>query len=131
VLHDIDVYLLGINAYLRFTHSSEAPFTRADISAFNALKDQFVGEGGGCQAQRAEFLSALEHRLGARHGLAVWDDLREADDPKAPASLPGRVSFQPPPTSTSENVIIDAGSLSAGGRRPAADGPLRPTVRTA
>lgn len=116
VLHDIDVYLQGINAYLSFSHSAEARFTRTDIYAFNALKDQFVGEGGGCQAGRAEFLSSLQRRLGPHRGLAVWNDLREANDPEAPASLPGRVSFQPPPTSMSGNVVLDPGSLSAAGR---------------
>ncbi len=112
VLHDIDVYLQGINAYLAFTHSSDAPFTRTDIYAFNALKDQFVGEGGGDQAERSEFLSALQRKLGARKGLAVWNDLREANDPDAPVSVPGRVQFQAPPKSMSGNVILDPGSLS-------------------
>ncbi len=114
VLHDIDVYVQGLNAYLRFTHSSQAPFTRADIYALNALKDQFVGEGGGCQARNATFLSALQHRLGTRRGLTVWKDLREANDPEAQASVPGRVRFQPPPKSMRGNVVLDAGSLSAG-----------------
>lgn len=50
VLHDIDVYLQGINAYLATERSTQAPLTRTDIYAFNALKDQFVGEGGGQQA---------------------------------------------------------------------------------
>ena len=53
VLHDIDVFVQGINAYLAahgdtlgiFPHVK--PFTRLDIYGFNALKDQFVGEGGG------------------------------------------------------------------------------------
>ena len=59
VLHDIDVYLQGINAYL-VAHGGAGNFTRTDIYAFNALKDQFVGEGGGDEAVRSEFLGALE-----------------------------------------------------------------------
>jgi hypothetical protein len=46
VLHDIDVYLQGINAYIR-AHGdvlgifhNVVPFTRLDIYGFNALKDQ-------------------------------------------------------------------------------------------
>jgi acyl-homoserine lactone acylase PvdQ len=116
VLHDIDVYLQGINAYFTAHGSTGAPFTRTDIYAFNALKDQFVGEGGGDEAVRSEFLSALEHRLGAKRGLRVWSDLREAYDPEAPASVPGHVQLQPPPKSTRGNVLLDASSLS-----PAAD----------
>ena len=113
VLHDIDVYLEGINAYFKARGEKVTPFTRNDIYAFNALKGQFVGEGGGQQAQNAEFLSAAEHKLGRRRGQAVWNDLREANDPEAPVSVPGHVAFQPAPAGTSGNVILDAGSLSA------------------
>ena len=113
VLHDIDIYLAGINAYLKATHSTEAPFTRVDIYAFNALKDQFVGEGGGDEAVRSEFLSGLERRLGAKRGRAVWNDLREAYDPEAPASVPGHVQLQAKPKSNTGNVILDNNTLSA------------------
>jgi acyl-homoserine lactone acylase PvdQ len=113
VLHDIDVYLQGINAYFASQGSTAPPFTRNDIYAFNALKDQFVGEGGGQQATNAEFLSALQRHLGLTKGLAVWNDLREAYDPEAPASVPGHVRFQPRPKSTTGNVILDPNSLTA------------------
>ena len=119
VLHDLHVYLDGINAYINahgdalgpFSHV--AHFTLVDIFAFNALKDQFVGEGGGQEAVGSEFLSALGRRLGSHRGSAVYHDLREANDPEAPTTVPGRVSFQPAPTSTSGNVNLDPVSLSA------------------
>jgi acyl-homoserine lactone acylase PvdQ len=68
VLHDLHVYLQGINAFIDahgdtlglFSHV--AHFTLVDIYAFNALKDQFVGEGGGQEAVNSEFLSALWRR---------------------------------------------------------------------
>ena len=126
VLHDIDVYLQGINDFLAAHHdilgpfSNVAEFTRTDVYAFNALKDQFVGEGGGDEAPRAEFLSALQRRFGAKQGLAVWNDLREPNDPEAPASVPGHVLLQPPATSTTGNVILDNAGLS-----PAADRALK------
>ncbi len=118
VLHDIDVYLQGINAYIAaHSHtlgpfSNVANFTRTDIYAFNALKDQFVGEGGGDEAVRSEFLSALQRRLGAARGMSVWNDLREPYDPEAPASVPGSVQLQPKPKSDSGNVVLDSGSLT-------------------
>ncbi len=112
VLHDIDVCLEGINAYVS-AHGGGAPFTRTDIYAFNALKDQFVGEGGGDEAVRSEFLSALRGRLGKKRGLAVWNDLREAYDPESPASVPGKVQLQPRPKSASGNMQLDAGSVSS------------------
>jgi acyl-homoserine lactone acylase PvdQ len=120
VLHDLHVYLEGINAYIRDhgdalgPYSRVAPFTLADLYAFNALKDQFVGEGGGQQAVEGEFLSALRRRLGVKRGTEVWNDLREANDPEAPVSIPGRVQFQPPPKSLSGNVMLDPNSLSPG-----------------
>ena len=116
VLRDIDVYLQGINAY-QAAHAGGPPFTRNDIYAFNAIKGQFVGQGGGGQAANAEFLSAAERKLGRKPGYAVWNDLREANDPEAPASVPGHVQFQPPPKSTSGNVLLDPGSLSHGARQ--------------
>jgi acyl-homoserine lactone acylase PvdQ len=118
ILHDIDVYLQGINAYLAAHNHQLGPyvnvpnFTRTDIYAFNAIKDQFVGEGGGQQATNAEFLASLEQRLGAAKGYTVWNDLREANDPEAPASVPGHVQFQPPPTSTGGNVMLKPNSLT-------------------
>ena len=53
MLHDIDVYLAR-HQRLRSaaTARPRAPFTRNDIYALNALKDQFVGEGGGDEAVR-------------------------------------------------------------------------------
>jgi acyl-homoserine lactone acylase PvdQ len=119
VLHDIDVYLQGINAFLATHNHTLGPFpsvpdfARNDVYAFNALKDQFVGEGGGNEAPGAEFLSALRHKLGAKRGDKVWNDLREAYDPEAPVSVPGHVQFQPRPRSRSGNVVLDSGSLSS------------------
>ena len=117
VLHDLNVYLDGINAYLTASHSSDAPFTLTDLYAFNAVKDQFVGEGGGQQAANAEFLASLQQHLGAKRGMEVWNDLREANDPEAPVSVPGTVRFQAPPTSMSGNVLLAPNSLSTGASR--------------
>ncbi len=123
VLHDIDVFLQGINAYLQAHGHTLGPFsnvpdfTRNDIYAFNALKDQFVGEGGGDEAVRSEFLSGLRRRLGFARGTAAWNDLREAHDPEAPVSVPGHVRFQPPRSSTSGNVVLDENSLSTAADR--------------
>jgi acyl-homoserine lactone acylase PvdQ len=111
VLRDIDTYLKGMNAY-QAAHAASLKYTRNDIYALNAVKDQFVGEGGGNQALNSVFLSALEHKLGAKQGLKVFDDLREAYDPEAPASVPGHVQFQPKPQSLSGNVLLDPGSLT-------------------
>lgn len=111
VLHDLRLYLDGINAYMK-AHGQTPNWTLTDIYAFNAIKDQFVGEGGGNQAVNSEFLSALKRHLGDKRGWKVFNDLREANDPSAPASVPGHVQFQPKPKSLSGNVQLDPSSLS-------------------
>jgi acyl-homoserine lactone acylase PvdQ len=114
-LRDIDIYLRGMNAF-QAAHNQKLRFTRNDIYSLNAIKDQFVGEGGGNQAINSMFLSSLRRHLGARRGLRVWNDLREAYDPEAPASVPGHVQFQPRPRSMSGNVLLDPASLSPAAR---------------
>ena len=111
VLRDLNIYLKGMNAYEK-ANGGKPNFTLNDIYALNAIKDQFVGEGGGNQAINSEFLSALEKRLGAKKGWNVFNDLRQANDPAAPASVPGHVQFQPRPKSMTGNVLLDPGSLS-------------------
>jgi len=114
VLADIDTYLDGINHYYELHSPSTAPFTRNDIYSLNALKDQFLGEGGGDEARRTQFLAGLQERLGAKKGAKVFDDLRQFKNKGVPTSVDG--SFQygkrlvPNDPSPPGNVIIDHGS---------------------
>ena len=66
---DIDTYIAGINAYLAAPQSPNAPWTRNDVYAVNALKGQFLGQGGGDEARRSEFLGGLQQQLGADQRL--------------------------------------------------------------
>ena len=111
VLHDIDTFVAGINGYYHRTGSSAPPWTRNDVFALDALKGQFVGEGGGDEARRSMLLNGLETQLGQAKGLAAFNDLRESNDPETPKSVPGDVTFQAPPQSMSGNVVLDNGSL--------------------
>ena len=111
VLHDIDQWTAGVNAYYRKTHNAAKPWSRNDVYALSALKGQFVGQGGGMEAWNSMFLSALEAKLGAQKGLAVFNDLREPNDAETPVSVNGNVEFQPPPTSMAGNVLLDNGSF--------------------
>ncbi len=81
LLNDIDTYLAGINA--RVAGSGTAPFTRTDIYALNAVKSQFLGEGGGQEVDNALFLDQLRSRLGAKRGDEAFEDLRARNDPEA------------------------------------------------
>ena len=60
-----------------------------------ALKGQFLGQGGGDEARRTQFLAGLQARLGAEPGLAVFNDLRQHDDPEAPATIERRAPYAP------------------------------------
>ncbi len=110
VLRDIDTFISGINAYLQTTGSTVAPWTRNDIFALNALKGQFLGQGGGDEARRSEFLAGLKQRLGAKKGLSVFGDLAQHKNAELPASIDGKFPYQGVPKNTSGSVIIDAGS---------------------
>src|SRR4051812_21312207 len=107
VLHDIDVYVKGINAQLQAQGSTAAPWTRVDIYATNALLARFLGQGGGDEARRAEFLSGLQKRLGAARGFGVFNDLRERNDPETPNSIDGRFPYGRVPRHRSGNVELD------------------------
>lgn len=115
VLHDIDVYVTGINAYLNATGSTEAPFTRNDIYAFNALKDQFFGEGGGDEARRSEFLGALERRLGVARGYSVFGDLRQNLNAGSPTTVDGTFNYEHAPSAPGApgSVVLNPNSFTA------------------
>src|SRR5438876_1124123 len=79
LLHDVDVYVQGLNARLRHDKSTQKPWTRVDVFAANALAGQIFGQGGGDEARRSEILSGLRKSLGATRGQEAFDDLSERD----------------------------------------------------
>ena len=111
VLHDIDQWTAGINAYYKKTHNAAKPWGRNDAYALSALKGQFVGQGGGDESRGSMFLNGLETKLGATKGLAVFNDFREPNDAETPVSVNGNVEFQAPPKSMAGNVVFDNGSF--------------------
>ena len=115
VLSDINVYCRGINAYLKATHTRERPFTPVDIIAFNALKDQFLGEGGGREAANSELLAGLEHRLGVARGYRVFADLRQNTNAGSPTTVDGHFAYDDDPSHPGApgSVLLDPGSLHA------------------
>src|SRR4051794_12188390 len=83
LLNDIDTYAAGINARLQASGSTAPKVTRSDIYALNAIKAQFLGEGGGEEVDNAQFLDALRRKLGAKQGDKAFEDLRARNDPEA------------------------------------------------
>ncbi len=112
VLHDIDVFVTGINDYRASQGSSITPWTRTDVFALNALKGQFVGQGGGDEARRSEFLSGLQQRLGTKKGLKVFNDLRQFKNRELSTSVDGRFPYGSIPDNPKGSVILDHDSFT-------------------
>ncbi len=112
VLHDINEFVKGANAYLAVNHPTAAPLTRTDIFALNALKDQFVGEGGGDEARRSQFLGGLEKKLGKRKGYSVFNDLRQNTNAGSPTTVDGTFNYEHTPKKPGApgSVVLDSGS---------------------
>ena len=110
VLRDIDLFISGINAYLQSTNSPNDPWTRNDVYAVNALKAQFLGQGGGDEGRRTQFLAALQKEHGKRKGMSIFNDLRQFRTKGTPATLDRRFHYGDIPEDPKGNVIIDPGS---------------------
>ena len=112
-LADIDTYIEGINAYYENEPGADPPpFTRNDIYAINAVKAQFLGQGGGDEARRTQFLSGLTDRLGAKKGKSVFDDLRQFKTKGSPVAVDGRFPYGSLPKKPKGNVLIDHDSFT-------------------
>jgi acyl-homoserine lactone acylase PvdQ len=112
VLRDIDTYVAGINAYLSSTNSPNAPWTRNDIYAVNALKGQFLGQGGGDEARRSMFLAGLQQRLGKGRGFAAFNDLRQFKNPKSVTTVGGNFPYGHIPKKHPGSVVLDHNSFT-------------------
>lgn len=92
LLDDIDTYLAGAN--VRQAETGAKPLTRTDLYAANAIKAQFLGEGGGAEIDNALFLASLRKKLGARRGDEAFEDLRARNDPETTATTTKRADAQ-------------------------------------
>ena len=108
----INSYAAGVNGYYRSKGIPATLFTANDVVASAALIAARFGTNGGQEAQNAMFLDALEERLGAADARRVFADLREANDPDAPVSLPGRFPHQLPSESAPGSAVLDHGSFT-------------------
>ena len=124
VLADIDTYLVGINLWYGRNQPAARRFDRADIYALNAIKAQFLGQGGGQEVENALFLDAARDRFGARRGSAVYEDLRQRNDPETSTTTSRRAPHQTVVSARRAKglVRLEKGSFeSAGVALPGAD----------
>ncbi len=112
VLRDIDTFISGINAYLASVASPNAPWTRNDVYAVNALKAQFLGQGGGDEGRRSQFLGGLRRRLGSKRAWSVFNDLRQQTNAGSPRSIDGNFPYERVPKVHSGSVILAPGSYT-------------------
>jgi acyl-homoserine lactone acylase PvdQ len=114
ILSLINAYAAGINGYYRARGIPSPPFTANDVVASAALIAARFGTNGGQEAQNAMFLDALEERFGAADARRVFADLREANDPESPVSVPGSFApFVPQPAPPPVgSVVLDDGSFT-------------------
>jgi acyl-homoserine lactone acylase PvdQ len=94
LLRDIDVYLAGLNRWYAQNRPASPPFTRTDIYALNAIKSQFLGQGGGEEVPNALFLDAARQRLGATRGNEAYEDLRGRYDPETATTTDRSFPYQ-------------------------------------
>ncbi len=113
LLKDIDRYVSGINAYLEANSPATEPWTRNDIFALNALKGQFLGEGGGDEARRSQFLGGLQEQYAPKKAMSVFNDLRQFRSKDGPTSIDGKFGYGKIPNKAPGSVIVDPDSYQS------------------
>ena len=94
VLRDIDTYVAGINLWYGRNRPDAPPVTRTDVYALNAVKAQFLGQGGGGEVANAEVLDAVRARLGRRRGDRAYADLKQRNEPESVTTTTRRAPWQ-------------------------------------
>jgi acyl-homoserine lactone acylase PvdQ len=94
LLSDIDVYLAGMNLWYSQNQPTAPKLTRTDIYALNAVKSQFLGQGGGEEVPNGLFLDAARQRLGDTRGTEAYEDLRGRYDPETATTTSRSFDYQ-------------------------------------
>jgi acyl-homoserine lactone acylase PvdQ len=112
ILALVNAYAAGINGYYRAKGIPASPFTANDVVASAALIAGRFGTNGGQEVGNAMFLDALEKRFGDADARHVFADLREANDPESPVSVPGSFAQELPAATSPGSVVLDEGSFT-------------------
>jgi len=68
-------------------------WTRADIVYIASLVGGIFGKGGGKETANAQWWQALKAKFGKKEALRIYGDLREKNDPEAPATSSKRAPY--------------------------------------
>ena len=116
-LADIDAYVRGMNGF--YTQSGQIqsgavkPWTRTDMLALTGFIGSIFGRGGGNEYRNAQFLAALQNKLGDAAGRSVYEDLQRVTDPESSASVERPAPYNQPRANRSGNSPIDDGSFQS------------------
>ena len=100
LLHDIDIYVQGHQRPAAGVEErGEAVDAHATSTRSNALKGQFLGQGGGDEARRSSSSPGSSSASGRQSGQLVFDDLRQRDPADHPASIGGTFPYATVPAS--------------------------------
>ncbi len=105
-------YSAGINRWYASKGIATQPFTVNDVIASTALIAARFGANGGQEVQNSMLLDALEERLGAADARRVFADLRSANDPETPFTVPGSFPYELPAATSPGSVVVDDGSFT-------------------
>jgi hypothetical protein len=112
LLDDIDTYVAGINTWYSEHEPSAPPVTRTDIYALNAVKAQFLGQGGGDEIPNASMLDGLRHKLGSERGTQAYEDLRGRNDPETPTTTSKSFPWQTDVSVSKPKGVVNLGNRS-------------------
>jgi acyl-homoserine lactone acylase PvdQ len=112
ILAIVDAYAAGINRWYAVKGVPNRRFTANDVIAASAFLAARFGASGGQEVQNAMLLDGLEERLGAVEARRVFADLRAANDPEAPLTIPGSFPYALPAATPQGSVVIDDGSFT-------------------
>jgi acyl-homoserine lactone acylase PvdQ len=113
VLAIANAYAAGVNAWYRARSIPAPTFTVNDVVAASALIAARFGANGGQEVGNAMFLDALEARFGDADARRVFADLRDANDPEAPKTVPGSFPYELPVEGVAAgSVVVDDGTFT-------------------
>jgi len=116
-LADIDAYVRGMNGF--YTQSGQIqsgavrPWTRVDMLALSGFIGSIFGRGGGDEHRNAQFLAALQGKLGDAAGRSVYEDLQRVTDPESSTSVERAAPYNQPRANRSGNAALDDNSFAA------------------
>jgi acyl-homoserine lactone acylase PvdQ len=132
--HDLCPIVLAPTCPAEYVALQKVPrdWTRADIVYIASLVGGIFGKGGGHEVANAEWWQALRARFGKKRALRIYADLREKNDPEAPATSSASAPYDAGPFDPDKPGVAlpDRGGATAPGTGAAVRGTSAPAPGT-